>query len=52
MAIRSFNTYLLLVVAILFTGCHSSAEREWVQEDGYRWAELYPEGSSMRGFMW
>lgn len=44
--IRSSNKYFFLAIIFLLSGCHSPAEREWVQEDGYRWAELYPEGES------
>ena len=31
---------------IVLAGCHSPVEREWNQQEGYRWAELSPEGES------
>ncbi|NBC65621.1 MAG: hypothetical protein GVY07_08230 [Bacteroidetes bacterium] len=37
---------IIFAFLIVVSGCRSSSEREWVQEDGYRWAELNPEGES------
>ena len=35
---------IIVVFLTIAAGCRSQVEREWVQEDGYRWAELYPSG--------
>lgn len=46
MARKAFYIHIFVAIALFFISCDSRVEREWIQEDGYRWAELNPQGKN------